>query len=92
MPMIDWLLGGRGYDADWFRDAMKDKGLRACIPSRKQRRTVVKNDRRCYKPRNCIEIMFGRPKVGIGLAIRYDRYPKVYLSAIALAAVVIYGL
>jgi transposase len=52
----------------------------------------VKNDRRCYKPRNCIEIMFGRPKVGIGLAIRYDRYPKVYLSAIALAAVVIYGL
>ena len=23
---VDWLLGDRGYDADWFREALKDKG------------------------------------------------------------------
>ena len=34
---VKWLLGGHGYDADWFRDALKDKGIRACIPGRKQR-------------------------------------------------------
>ena len=26
LPAADWLLGDRGYDADWFRDALKDKG------------------------------------------------------------------
>ena len=33
---VDWLLGDRGYDADWFREALKDKGIRPCIPGRKQ--------------------------------------------------------
>ena len=29
---VNWLLGDRGYDADWFREALKDKGIRVCIP------------------------------------------------------------
>ena len=28
LPKVDWLLGDRGYDADWFREALKDKGTR----------------------------------------------------------------
>jgi len=35
LPKADWLLGDRGYDADWFRDALKDKGIRACIHDHK---------------------------------------------------------
>ena len=58
LPNVEWLLGDRGYDADWFRDALKDKGIRACIPGRKQRKTPVKYDKRRYKRRNRIEIMF----------------------------------
>ena len=23
IPDVEWLLGDRGYDADWFRDALK---------------------------------------------------------------------
>ena len=90
LPTVDWLLGDRGYDADWFRDALKDKGIRACIPGRKQRKTPVKYDKRRYKRRNRIEIMFGRLKDGRRVATRYDRCPKVFLSAIVLAAIVIY--
>ena len=26
LPNVEWLLGDRGYDADWFRDALKDRG------------------------------------------------------------------
>jgi len=59
LPDVDWLLGDRGYDADWFRDALKDKGIRACIPGRKQRKASVKYDKRRYRRRNRIEIMFG---------------------------------
>lgn len=86
------MLGDRGYDADWFRDALKDKGKRACILGRKQRKTPVKYDKRRYKRRNRIEIMFARLKDWRRVATPYDRCPKVFLSAIALAATVIYWL
>lgn len=49
-------------------------------------------DKRRYKRRNRIEIMFGRLKDWRRVATRYDRCPKVFLSAIALAALVIYWL
>ena len=92
LPNVEWLLGDRGYDADWFREALKDKGIRACIPGRRQRKTTVKYDKRRYKRRNRIEIMFGWLKDWRRVATRYDRCPKVFLSAIALAALVIYWL
>ena len=92
LPDVDWLLGDRGYDADWFREALQDKGIRACIPGRKQRKTPVKYDKRRYKRRSRIEIMFGRLKDWRRVATRYDRCPRAYFSAIALAATVIYWL
>ena len=92
LPNVEWLFGDRSYDADWFREALQDKGIRACIPGRKKRKTPVKYDNRRYKRRNRIEIMFGRLKDWRRVATRYDRCPKVFLSAIALAALVIYWL
>ena len=47
-------------------------------------------DKRRYKRRNQIEIMFGRLKDWRRVATRYDRCPKVFLSAIALAAISTY--
>ena len=41
LPDVDWLLGDRGYDADWFREALKDKGIRPCISGREQRKKTV---------------------------------------------------
>ena len=52
----------------------------------------MKYDKRRYKRRNRIEIRFGRLKNWRRLAIRYDRRPKVFLSAIMLAAILIYWL
>ncbi len=34
LPAAEWLLDDRGYDADWFRDALADKGIVPCIPGR----------------------------------------------------------
>lgn len=92
LPSVKWLLGARGYDADWFREALKDKGINACIPGRTQRKTTIKYDKRRHKRRNRIEIMFGRLKDWRRVATRYDRCPKPFFSAIALAATVIYWL
>lgn len=92
MPKAQWLLGDRGYDVDWFREALQDMGIRPCIPGRKARKKPIKYDKRRYKRRNRIEIMFGRLKDWRRVATRYDRCPKVFLSAIALAATVMFWL
>src|SRR3546814_9118439 len=35
LPKAQWMLADRGYDADWFRDALQEKGITPCIPGRK---------------------------------------------------------
>jgi transposase len=92
LPQAQRLLADRSYDADWFRDALKDKGKKPCIPGRKSRGKPIKHDKRRYKRRNRIEIMFGRLKDWRRVATRYDRCPKVVLSAVALAAVAMFWL
>jgi len=92
LPNADWLLADRGSDADWFRDALKDKGIKLCIPRRRARKIPVKYDKRRYKRRNRIEIMFGQLKDWRRIATHYDRCPKVFLSAVALAATVMFWL
>ena len=32
LPKAQWLLGDRGYDADWFRDALAGQGHPALHP------------------------------------------------------------
>jgi transposase len=88
LPSAKWLLADRGYDANWFRDALKDKGIKPCIPGRKSRDKPIKHDKR----RNRIEIMFGRLKYWRRVATRYDRCPQVFLSAVALTATVMFWL
>lgn len=92
LPKAQWMLADRGYDADWFRDALQEKGITPCIPGRKIRNKTVKYDKRRYKRRNRIEIMFGRLKDWRRVATRYDRCPKAFFSAVALAATVIFWL
>ena len=92
LPRAQWLLGDRGYDADWFRDALQAKGIMPCIPGRKTRTEPIRYDKRRYKRRNRIEIMFGRLKDWRRVATHYDRCPNVFLSAIALAATVLFWL
>ncbi|VXD00721.1 hypothetical protein SPHINGOT1_310010 [Sphingomonas sp. T1] len=73
LPPAQWMLGDRGYDADWYRDALQAKGITPCIPGRKSRIMPVKYDKRRYRSRSRIEIMFGRLKDWRRVATRYDR-------------------
>lgn len=51
---------------------------------------TVRYDKRRYRRRNRIEIMFGRLKDWRLVATRYDRCAKTFLSAVALAATVMF--
>jgi len=90
LPAAEWMIADRGYDADWFRDALKDMGIRPCIPGRRSRGKAVRYDKRRDKGHNGIEIMFRRIKDWRRAATRYDRCPNVVLSAVAPAATVMF--
>lgn len=52
LPNSDWLLADRGYDADWFRETLRDSGIKTSIPGRRSRGTPVRHDKRRYKRRH----------------------------------------
>lgn len=62
-PSAGWLLADLGYNADRFREELKDKWIDPYIPERKPRAKPTRNDNCRYKCRNRIEITFGRLKV-----------------------------
>jgi len=92
LPAAKALIADRGYDADWFRKLLKSMGISPCIPSRKLRKVPVPYDAELYKRRHKIENSFARLKDWRRVATRYDRCPKVFLSACALAAIVMFWL
>lgn len=87
LPEAEWLLADRGYDADWFRETLVDKGTKTCISGRKSRKKTVKYDKRRDKRRNLSARMFGRLKDWRRVVTRYDRSPTVFLSAIAATVI-----
>ncbi|WP_149864640.1 IS5 family transposase [Pacificimonas flava] len=90
LPRAKTLLGDRGYDADWFRAALADRKISACIPSRANRRVPIPHDAALYRQRHKIEIMFGRLKDWRRIHTRYDRCAHTFFSAICIAATVIF--
>ena len=92
LPRAKELLGDKGYDADWFRQALTERGITACIPSKSNRRQPIEHDRILYRQRHKIENMFGRLKDWRRIHTRYDRCAHTFMSAICIAAVVIFWL
>lgn len=92
LPKAKELLADRGYDADWFRKALIERGITPCIPPRKNRGVQLAYDKTLYKQRHKVENMFGRIKDWRRVAMRYDRCAHTFFSAICIAAIVIFYL
>ncbi len=82
------LIADKAYDADSLRTWLKQRRIKAVIPSTASRRTPYPLDRRIYSRRNVIERLFGRLKNWRRIATRYDRHATNYLAGIALVAAV----
>ena len=92
LPRARVMLGDRGYDAAWFRTALTDRGINPCIPSKRNRKVQIPHDRSLYRQRHRIENMFGKLKDWRRIHTRYDRCAHTFMSAIAIAATVIFWL
>ena len=91
-PDATAMIADRGYDSDWFREALTDLEITPCIPGRRNRKVPVEYDIKLYKQRNLVERMFGRLKDWRRIATRYDRCAHTFMSAICIAATVIFWL
>jgi transposase len=92
LPKARALLGDRGYDADWLRQALADRGIEPCIPSKTNRKVPIPHDRTLYRQRHRVENMFGKLKDWRRIHTRYDRCAHTFMSAICIAATVIFWL
>lgn len=92
LPAAKVLLGDRGYDAAWFRHALAQRGIAACIPPRVNRKQLIAYDAVLYRQRHKIENMFARLKDWRRIHTRYDRCAETFTAAIVIAATVIFWL
>jgi transposase len=92
LPQAKEMIGDKGYDGDWFRQALATRGTSACIPSKTNRKIALPFDTLLYRQRHKIEIMFGRLKDWRRIHTRYDRCAHTFFSAICIAATVIFWL
>ena len=92
LPARSTLIADRGYDSRAFREALVERGIAPCIPSSRSRKRPYPYDQALYRERHRIENMFGRLKDWRRIATRYDRCAHTFMSAICLAAAVIFWL
>ncbi len=86
LPNAKVMLADRGYDADWFRQALKEKDIAPCIPPKKNRKKQIFYDKELYRKRHKVENMFAKLKDWRRIATRYDRCAHTFFSAICIAA------
>ncbi|EIE5499315.1 IS5 family transposase [Salmonella enterica] len=82
------LLADKAYDADSLRNWLRQRRIKAVIPSTASRRKPYPLDKRIYRRRNAIERLFCHLKNWRRIATRYDRHATNYLAAIALVALI----
>jgi putative transposase len=90
LPEAKDLIGDKGYDSNRFRQALAARAIAPCIPSTRSRKVPISHDKTLYRQRHRIENMFGRMKDWRRIAMRYDRCAHTFMSAICLAATVLF--
>lgn len=84
------LLGDKAYDSAELRRWLKDRGTRAVIPNRSNRKQPFSFDKKSYKHRHRIENAFCRLKDFRRIATRYDKLARNFLASICLVAAIVW--
>ncbi len=81
------LVADRGYDARALIDLAQTRGVKAHIPTQRDRRVQRSIDPAIYRQRNRVERFFNKLKHFRRIATRFDKLARNFLAAVALAAV-----
>ena len=85
------VIADKGYESDEVLAFIRSQGAVAVIPPKSNRKSPWEHDRELYKQRNLIERAFNKLKHWRRIATRYDRRSLFFLSALHLAAAIIWG-
>jgi transposase len=86
------MIVDRGYDGDWFRQALSGLEILSGVLGRSSRKVPVTYNAKIQKQRNLVERMSGRLKNRRWVATRFGRCTHIFMSAICIAAAVIFWL
>ena len=81
------LVADRGYDARILIDLASAAGVRAHIPTQRDRKVQRSVDTRLYRQRNLVERFFCKLKHFRRVATRFDKLARNFLAAVALASI-----
>lgn len=85
------LLADRAFDADErVLNKLQEKGVKAVIPPKSNRKKPREYDKEVYKARHLIENFFAKLKQYRAIATRYDKLANTFLGGIFLASSVIW--
>jgi transposase len=84
------LLGDKAYDSAELRRWLKNRGTKAVVPNRSNRKQPFSFDRNSYKRRHRIENAFCRLKDFRRIATRYDRLARNFLASVCLVAAIVW--
>jgi len=87
LPRLARLLADRGYDADWIRAFVTERGAWANIPPKRNRKDPICFSPYLYRDRNLIERFFNKIKQCRRVATRYDKLAANYLAFVKLACI-----
>ena len=84
------LLGDKAYDSAELRQWLGDRGTRAIIPNKSNRKQPFSFNKKSYKQRHRIENAFCRLKDFRRIATRYDRLARNFLASVCLVAATVW--
>jgi len=82
----EWGVADRAFDSEQIRDALLERDIAPCIPSRSNSAEPVEHDAARYRERNRVERLVGKLKQFRRVATRYEKLGATFLAVVHLAA------
>ncbi len=90
-PDAETVIADKGYDSEAIREQIVEQGGKSVIPRKKNSRKGNGDlGRSLYKLRHLVENAFARLKHFRGLATRYDKLKRNFISVVALACIFVW--
>jgi transposase len=84
------VMADTAYDADYFRQAIDEKGALAVIPDNPSRAQKHSLDKHLYAQRHLVECCFSKLKQFRRVATRFEKTARNYRAVVTLAAIVLW--
>jgi len=86
----DILLADKAYDSAELREQLKERGTKAVIPNRSNRKKKFGFSKKRYRERHKVENAFCRLKDFRRIATRYDKLEVMFVASVYLVAAIVW--